>query len=92
MPPGERSFLMSKGPREKLTLLVSHDTHVLLKAAGAGNPTGHAQVVLETWAENYLKRNAAALGVGVSKERKRRASEAAPVQGKTSNGRSVQGS
>jgi hypothetical protein len=94
MPEGQWAFLDSKGPRKKITLLVSPEAYLLLKVAGAAfgtSPTGKAVDVVERWAEAFLERHADELADGVAEERDRRTGERPRVQGSTSSGQSVHG-
>jgi hypothetical protein len=75
MPMGERAFADSKGPRRKITLLISAEAYVLLQLAGAlsgTSPTGQGVGGVEQWAENLLEREHERLSEAVAEERERR--------------------
>jgi len=76
MPMGERAFADSKGPRKKITLLISSEAYLLLKVAAAINDTsatGQGVEVVESWAEDLLERDHEQLAAFLLEERARRA-------------------
>jgi hypothetical protein len=75
MPEGEWAFIDSKGPRRTVTLRITSEAHLMLKAAGQMadvSPSAVGADVIERWAVEFLADHRDEIAELVKTERERR--------------------